>query len=90
MRVNQERLVEEFSRQVASHRAVEVLIGVVVGSGKGPPRTLPFMEIIRSLVSSDMTSAPAMLGHIVPELVEDSDPPPRLPDDPDGSEGHPL
>jgi AAA ATPase domain len=78
------RLVQEFCRQVASDRAVEVHWGRC-WEREGSPAYLPFMEIVRSLVSSDMTSVPAMLGHIIPELVEDSDPLPRLPDDPDSA-----
>jgi len=78
------RLVQEFSRQVASDRPVEIHWGRC-WEREGSPAYLPFMEIVRSLVSSGMTSAPAMLGHIIPDLVEASDPPPHLPDDPDSA-----
>jgi len=78
------RLVREFSRRLASERSVQFHWGRC-WEREGSPAYLPFMEIVRSLASSDSPAVPAILGYIVPELVESSDPPPRLPEDPDGA-----
>jgi len=82
--VGKSRLVQEFCRQLASERSVQFHWGRC-WEREGSPAYLPFMEIVRSLVSSDSTTVPAILGHIIPELVGNSNPLPRLPDDPDGA-----
>jgi class 3 adenylate cyclase len=82
--VGKSRLLQEFCRQLASERSVQFHWGRC-WEREGSPAYLPFMEIVRSLVSSDSKNVPAILGHIIPELIENSNPLPRLPDDPDGA-----
>ena len=78
------RLVREFYRRLASERSVQFHWGRC-WEREGSPAYLPFMEIVRSLASSDSITVPAVLGYIIPDLVKSSEPPPRLPEDPDGA-----
>jgi hypothetical protein len=85
------RLVEEATRRLAGPE-------VSVHRGRcwerpGAPAYLPFMEVMRSLVGSLIDGAStvseagnlALLGHVLPDLVEALGPTPALPDDPEGA-----
>jgi hypothetical protein len=84
------RLVEEATRRLAGPEAS-------VHRGRcwersGAPAYLPFMEVMRSLVGSliDQDTVPeagtlALLGHVLPDLVEVLGPTPTLPEDPEGA-----
>ena len=66
------RLIREFSRRLASEHSVEIHWGRCSGAGR--VSRVPAFHGDRALgsVSSDSTAVPAILGHIIPELVEGS------------------